>query len=101
MSIREQLAKHQRKFGLTVLTAWAAGVMAMITLPSQLALIAQCIAIVVMLAAFVYLYRSARCPRCSSKLWLSLHKLVPLTPFKPRLNHCPACGVSVSDSAEA
>ena len=101
MSIRELLAKKQRKFIGIMLLAWALSIVAVVALPGHAALVTQYAAIAVMLVASVSLYRTARCPRCSAKLWLSLHKLAPLGPFQPRLNHCPACGVSTNDPAEA
>ncbi len=100
MTIRDLLARTQRNFIVTIFLAWLAGFMAMVT-RAQLALLAACASLAIMLAAFVYLYRSARCPRCAAKLWLLLYKLVPLGPSRPQLNHCPSCGISVSESAEA
>lgn len=99
MSIRERLAKQQRIVFLTGILGSAAIVVARLVLPPRWALLVIGAAIVAMLAALVYLYRAARCPRCSTKLWLSLNKLAPVPPFKPRLDHCPGCGVSVSDPA--
>jgi hypothetical protein len=101
MIIRELLARKQRNFIVAVFLAWLASFAAMVTLRPQSALLITCAAIAVMLAAFVYLYRSARCPRCATKLWLLLYKLVPIGPFRSHLNHCPACGASVSEPAEA
>ena len=99
MTILDTLAKAQRNFIVAVLAAWLVGPIAMVTVPPQLAVQVGFGAIAVMLAAFGYLHRASRCPRCHAGLWLSLHKLVPLGPFRPRLNHCPSCGVLVSERA--
>ena len=99
MTIRELLAKIQRTYVAVVFLAWVAGSTAMVVARTQIVLIVAVGAITVMLAAFVYLWRAARCPRCGARLWLSLHKLVPVGPFPPKLNRCPSCGVSVSDPA--
>ena len=99
MTIRELLARIQRKFVALVFLAWVAAWAAMLMARPQTALLASVAAIAFILAAFVYLWRSARCPRCAARLWLLLHKLVPFSPFQPKLNHCPSCGVSVSESA--
>ena len=101
MTIRERLARTQRNFVATFILAWLAAFLSTATGRPQLVLLVFCAAIPVMLGAFVYLFRSARCPRCTKRLWLLLHKLVPFSPFRPRLNHCPSCGVSVGESAEA
>ena len=99
MTIRELFAKVQRNFVFVVFLSWAAATLAMSTLQLPWGLYADCAAVAVMLAAFVYLYRVARCPRCGAKLWLSLNKLAPLGPFRPRLNNCPSCGTSADDPA--
>ena len=99
MTIRKLLARIQRTFVAVVFLAWVAGWTAMAMARSQIAFFVSAAAIAVMLAALVYLWRSARCPRCAARLWLSLHKLVPIAPFPPKLDHCPSCGVSVSESA--
>jgi len=100
MTIRERLARIQRKFVAVVFLAWVASLTAMVVAPTQVALMVGVAAIAVMLAAFVQLWRAARCPRCCAKLWLSLHKLVPAGPFPPKLNRCPSCEVSVGELAE-
>ena len=101
MTILDTLAKAQRNFIVAVLAIWLVGLIAMITVPPRLVVLVSFGVIAVMLGAFGYLHRTTRCPRCHAGLWLSLHKLVPLGPFRPRLNHCPSCGVSVGERAAA
>ena len=101
MTIREQLARTQRVFVATVFLAWLAAFLLGFTARPQIAFLAWCAAIAVVLGAFVYLFNSARCPRCAKRLWLLLYKLVPLGPFSSQLNHCPSCGVAVNEPAEA
>lgn len=101
MTIYQQLSKVQRNFGVTVFLAWLAGFLSTLTGRPRIALIVLCISLGVMLVAFIYFYRSARCPRCGEKLWLKVGRIVPLRPFKPKVFQCPSCGVSVHELAEA
>lgn len=100
MTIREFLASTQRNFIVAVLLAWLASPVAMVTLPPRAALLVTGAAMAVMVGAMLYLYRAARCPRCAARLWLSLYKLVPVGPFRTRLDHCPACDVPVTEPAD-
>src|SRR4249919_1990282 len=101
MTIRELLARKQRNCMISIFVAWLAGVLASAALRPEWALFVLVTTLSVMIAALVYLHRSARCPRCAAKLWLSQHKMVPLGPFRPKIDHCPSCGISVSESAQA
>jgi hypothetical protein len=101
MTLYETLAKAQRNFLVAVFAVWLLQFLAVVTMPRQGALLVNCAAITVMLLAFVYFYRSARCPRCSAKLWLLVSRLVPMRPFKPKLSNCPSCGVPAHEPAAA
>jgi hypothetical protein len=101
MTIYQQLSKVQRNFVITVFLAWLAGFLSTLTQIPVLALAVLCSSLVVMLVAFIYFYRSARCSHCNEKLWLKVGRIVPLGPFKPKLTQCPSCGVSVHELAEA
>jgi hypothetical protein len=100
MTIYELLARTQRIFVAWVFIAWLAGFVAMLSLRPQLAILGMVLSVAALLMAFVYLLQSARCPRCAARLWLSLHKLVPIG-RRPRMQECPSCGISVSESTEA
>lgn len=73
MTIREQLAKTQNIFVATVFLAWLAAFLLEFTVRPLIAFLAWSAAFVIILGAFVYLFNSARCPRCGKRLWLSLH----------------------------
>ena len=98
MTIRDLLAKAQRNFIVMIVVTWLAFLLVSFWLPPRHTLFFICVFFVFIAAAFVYLYRSARCPRCDAKLWLSLR---PVYSFGPKLNHCPSCGVSVNELADA
>ena len=97
MSIHERLARVQRKVVVTVLLSWLAGFLSTLTQRPQLAFFVLCASIIVMLGALFYFYQATRCPQCGKRLWLHVSKIVPLGPFKPRLDHCPSCKVSVHE----
>jgi DNA-directed RNA polymerase subunit RPC12/RpoP len=102
MTTYQRLSKVQRNFVVAVFLAWLAGFLSTLTGRPLAAFIVLCISILVMLAAFIYFYRSARCPHCGEKLWLKVGRIVPLGPFKPKVLQCPSCGVSVHEKlAEA
>lgn len=101
MTLRSHLVRIQRNFVAAVLICWLASVVGfLLTRPSSAVLVFIAAAAAV-IASGVYLYISARCPICDAKLWLSLQKLAPFGSLRPRLNHCPSCGVPAGDSAEA
>lgn len=100
MTIYGLLARTQRIFAVWVFIAWLGGFVAMLSLRPEFAILGMVLSIAAMLMAFAYLIQSARCPRCGARLWLSLHKLVPIG-RRPRMQACPSCGISVSESTEA
>ena len=99
MSIYTKLASVQRRLIAITLLAWLAGFLSILSLPPRITLVILCASIAVMLGALVYFYQATRCQRCGKRLWLHVSKIVPLGPFKPRLDYCPSCKVSVHAEA--
>ena len=99
VSIHEYLSRVQRRTVTAAFLIWLAMFLAGFSGRPRLALGVSIAAFALLVGLAIYLYRGSRCPRCGTALLFNLHKLVPLGPFKPRLHHCPSCGVSMQEPA--
>jgi hypothetical protein len=78
MTTHQYLSAIQRNVVTTTFLAWVAGVVVMAKQRPDVALAVCCVSMAVMLGAFLYLYRSARCQRCGESLWLRMHRIAPV-----------------------